>query len=189
MICYASLSSIFSSFFFLLWLLPLLMFLFFFFNDPAPPEIYPLPLPDALPIPRRLRHLRHRRGAPARLPGAHRQGEDGLLERPDGRVRAPAVRRGHAGDRGGHGRGGEARRDHGRRRRRLGGGRRGLRRQAHARLHRRRRRARVSRGETAPGRRRARGRVRRRSEEHTSELQSLAYLVCRLLLEKKKKET
>src|SRR5205823_8647125 len=37
-----------------------------------------------------------------------------------------------------------------------------------------------------------RGRVRRcvtssaRSEEHTSELQSLAYLVCRLLLEKKK---
>src|SRR5205823_14939747 len=29
----------------------------------------------------------------------------------------------------------------------------------------------------------------RRSEEHTSELQSLAYLVCRLLLEKKKKTT
>src|SRR2546425_4904875 len=28
---------------------------------------------------------------------------------------------------------------------------------------------------------------RGRSEEHTSELQSLAYLVCRLLLEKKKK--
>src|SRR2546425_4354877 len=28
----------------------------------------------------------------------------------------------------------------------------------------------------------------RRSEEHTSELQSLAYLVCRLLLEKKKKK-
>src|SRR5687767_15350021 len=28
---------------------------------------------------------------------------------------------------------------------------------------------------------------RYRSEEHTSELQSLAYLVCRLLLEKKKK--
>src|SRR2546425_7799444 len=28
-----------------------------------------------------------------------------------------------------------------------------------------------------------------RSEEHTSELQSLAYLVCRLLLEKKKKKT
>src|SRR2546423_14848947 len=30
---------------------------------------------------------------------------------------------------------------------------------------------------------------RERSEEHTSELQSLAYLVCRLLLEKKKKKT
>src|SRR5229473_6433537 len=29
--------------------------------------------------------------------------------------------------------------------------------------------------------------VHARSEEHTSELQSLAYLVCRLLLEKKKK--
>src|SRR5687767_15599620 len=29
-------------------------------------------------------------------------------------------------------------------------------------------------------------RPRQRSEEHTSELQSLAYLVCRLLLEKKK---
>src|SRR5687767_15495430 len=47
------------------------------------------------------------------------------------------------------------------------------------------------RGRAAAGRRRgARGRtarVRGRSEEHTSELQSLAYLVCRLLLEKKKK--
>src|SRR3712207_7519976 len=30
-------------------------------------------------------------------------------------------------------------------------------------------------------------RIRRRSEEHTSELQSRQYLVCRLLLEKKKK--
>src|SRR2546425_9316604 len=41
------------------------------------------------------------------------------------------------------------------------------------------------------GRRRTRASSRpesgRRSEEHTSELQSLAYLVCRLLLEKKKK--
>src|SRR5205823_7608488 len=34
---------------------------------------------------------------------------------------------------------------------------------------------------------RARARRQLRSEEHTSELQSLAYLVCRLLLEKKKK--
>src|SRR2546425_7833303 len=32
----------------------------------------------------------------------------------------------------------------------------------------------------------AKGRLFQRSEEHTSELQSLAYLVCRLLLEKKK---
>src|SRR2546425_8327606 len=30
------------------------------------------------------------------------------------------------------------------------------------------------------------GQIVQRSEEHTSELQSLAYLVCRLLLEKKK---
>src|SRR2546425_5236940 len=30
--------------------------------------------------------------------------------------------------------------------------------------------------------------ARARSEEHTSELQSLAYLVCRLLLEKKKQQ-
>src|SRR5205823_11259619 len=34
----------------------------------------------------------------------------------------------------------------------------------------------------------ARARDRDRSEEHTSELQSLAYLVCRLLLEKKNKK-
>src|SRR2546425_6307464 len=33
------------------------------------------------------------------------------------------------------------------------------------------------------------GIIAQRSEEHTSELQSLAYLVCRLLLEKKKKLT
>src|SRR2546425_7036931 len=40
----------------------------------------------------------------------------------------------------------------------------------------------------APPARRVRDAGRRaRSEEHTSELQSLAYLVCRLLLEKKKK--
>src|SRR2546425_4947789 len=31
--------------------------------------------------------------------------------------------------------------------------------------------------------------LKTRSEEHTSELQSLAYLVCRLLLEKKKKKS
>src|SRR2546425_7284117 len=43
-----------------------------------------------------------------------------------------------------------------------------------------------------PARRARRGGARpvraRRSEEHTSELQSLAYLVCRLLLEKKKRK-
>src|SRR3989441_4980614 len=39
---------------------------------------------------------------------------------------------------------------------------------------------------TALPRRQELGRVEGRSEEHTSELQSLAYLVCRLLLEKKK---
>src|SRR5215213_10523176 len=39
----------------------------------------------------------------------------------------------------------------------------------------------------APRRRRA-GRPAGRSEEHTSELQSLTNLVCRLLLEKKKKK-
>src|SRR2546425_8751236 len=37
-----------------------------------------------------------------------------------------------------------------------------------------------------PARLRGRDQSSRRSEEHTSELQSLAYLVCRLLLEKKK---
>src|SRR3712207_8222258 len=39
----------------------------------------------------------------------------------------------------------------------------------------------------APRMTRARRRRRERSEEHTSELQSRQYLVCRLLLEKKKK--
>src|SRR3712207_8591382 len=41
----------------------------------------------------------------------------------------------------------------------------------------------------APGRPRAAGRRHRRSEEHTSELQSRQYLVCRLLLEKKNSRT
>src|SRR6266404_7176873 len=40
---------------------------------------------------------------------------------------------------------------------------------------------------TGCARSRARSSPVARSEEHTSELQSLAYLVCRLLLEKKKK--
>src|SRR2546425_2604270 len=48
---------------------------------------------------------------------------------------------------------------------------------------------RVARGGRSTGFRAARPRLRLRSEEHTSELQSLAYLVCRLLLEKKKRDT
>src|SRR3989441_6717966 len=53
---------------------------------------------------------------------------------------------------------------------------------------RRARRHRVGADAEAPAHRRPdRLAVRVRSEEHTSELQSLAYLVCRLLLEKKKK--
>src|SRR2546422_5683236 len=40
-----------------------------------------------------------------------------------------------------------------------------------------------------PGPTRGRRRSTRRSEEHTSELQSRLHLVCRLLLEKKKKKT
>src|SRR2546425_1608459 len=41
---------------------------------------------------------------------------------------------------------------------------------------------------SAPGDPRDSPTITWRSEEHTSELQSLAYLVCRLLLEKKKKK-
>src|SRR2546425_6654349 len=50
---------------------------------------------------------------------------------------------------------------------------------------------RPSRRSSAPPAHEPRGTLRyaSRSEEHTSELQSLAYLVCRLLLEKKKKTT
>src|SRR5205814_5812262 len=39
-----------------------------------------------------------------------------------------------------------------------------------------------------PGKQRISPELRHRSEEHTSELQSLRHLVCRLLLEKKKKK-
>src|SRR3712207_7129042 len=45
------------------------------------------------------------------------------------------------------------------------------------------------RSSSAPACSRSRRRARRRSEEHTSELQSRQYLVCRLLLEKKKRVT
>src|SRR3712207_8308255 len=47
--------------------------------------------------------------------------------------------------------------------------------------------ARQERGPALGGRHRARPAHGDRSEEHTSELQSRQYLVCRLLLEKKKK--
>src|SRR2546425_9517125 len=61
------------------------------------------------------------------------------------------------------------------------------------RLTRRRRRRKSSSGTVRPrcsagSSKRLRPTPHKRSEEHTSELQSLAYLVCRLLLEKKKKK-
>src|SRR6266545_5587500 len=49
-------------------------------------------------------------------------------------------------------------------------------------------RSRPSKTVFAPSRRGCREPSDTRSEEHTSELQSLAYLVCRLLLEKKKQQ-
>src|SRR5438309_7465163 len=54
---------------------------------------------------------------------------------------------------------------------------------------RRRGRDRRREGRDARARRNRRGARVRRSEEHTSELQSQFHLVCRLLLEKKKKQT
>src|SRR2546425_4694637 len=57
---------------------------------------------------------------------------------------------------------------------------------ARARTRHGRRRGRATRAAMAQASRIARLLGPERSEEHTSELQSLAYLVCRLLLEKKK---
>src|SRR3989441_7923035 len=51
-----------------------------------------------------------------------------------------------------------------------------------------RREVRVRANSSAPTAVASRANAYARSEEHTSELQSLAYLVCRLLLEKKKKK-
>src|SRR3954463_13547413 len=48
-----------------------LVLVFFFFNDPAPPEIYPLSLPDAFPISR-----------PALRAGLHALGVDDRRRRP-----------------------------------------------------------------------------------------------------------
>src|SRR2546427_11191556 len=56
----------------------LLFFFFFFFNDPAPPEIYPLPLHDALPLPGD--------GRPAPAPRAVHAG-DGVARNPGTRSR------------------------------------------------------------------------------------------------------
>src|SRR2546425_9514267 len=120
-------------YFFLILILPMI-FIFFFFNDTATTEIYPLSLPDALPISLRQPDRRtgadegsERRGAPG-VPGSARPADRGGEQRGRGRTRQGQPLRS-------------------------------------------RRTARVSGGAG-------------RSEEHTSELQSLAYLVCRLLLEK-----
>src|SRR2546425_13303501 len=107
---------------------------FFFFNDPPTPEIYPFPLPDALPI--------------------------FLVERERRAAVALALRRKRLG---------------------LGG-----RFPAHlSQATRESSRSREPRYNIPQRAVDARG-EEDRSEEHTSELQSLAYLVCRLLLEKKK---
>src|SRR5258707_12540275 len=91
------------------------VFFFFFFNDPATPEIYPLPLHDPLPIFRST--AKHTPASPGRASLSRRR-------------YAPRSGRHSTGDAGRW----------------------------------------------------------TRSEEHTSELQSRQYLVCRLLLEKKKNE-
>src|SRR5256714_7973720 len=110
---------------------PLLLSFFFFLNDPAPPEISPLPLPDALPIPT--------------------AGSSGAAGAAGSRTRdqrqAPAPTRTAAAvipTTGSH---------------------------------------QASSPKPWCG---GAARMASRSEEHTSELQSLAYIVCRLLLEKKK---
>src|SRR5256714_4063261 len=109
-------------------------FLFFFFNDPAPPEISPLSLPDALPISFQLARL----ALPVDQDRRHENEQQHDRERRGDRPVAvaeefePQDLPDHRG---------------GRRAEQIGND---------------------------------------RSEEHTSELQSLAYLVCRLLLEKKK---
>src|SRR3712207_8682609 len=102
------------------------MCLFFFFNDTATTEIYPLPLPDALPICRIRRHARRRtlvRASPHQPSALNASVGSILSARPRGTAHAVSP----------------------------------------------------TTSMTASA----------RSEEHTSELQSRQYLVCRLLLEKK----
>src|SRR3712207_6996528 len=103
--------------------MPLLFFVFFFFNDPATPEIYTLPLHDALPISAASTRSAAR-PPPPRSSASPRTRPCSWPSRPS--RASPA--------------------------------------------------ATASRTSRPP----------RRSEEHTSELQSRQYLVCRLLLEKKK---
>src|SRR5256885_5180350 len=116
-------------FFFFFFLLILFFFFFFFFNDPAPPEISPLPLHDALPILSRICLA---------SPTPFGLGNNDRYHRRSGcadGVSAPFC----------------------------------------------------SRAGSAFPMASARSVRHRRSEEHTSELQSPCNLVCRLLLEKKKK--
>src|SRR3989441_3959162 len=114
-------------------LIPSFLSFFFFLNDTATPEIYPLPLPDALPISKELGMSPPQLEA---LPG-EQELPASVLEMLGRRARGDAA--------GAH-----------------------------------------FREQGAPAAVVDRAAVER-SEEHTSELQSLAYLVCRLLLEKKKK--
>src|SRR2546423_12003852 len=107
---------------------------FFFLNDPAPPEISPLPLPAAFPI--------SLAGGPITTPWGEVEFRPPVAENLAVWTKALGCPQGA-----------RSVRDEG-----------GLRIESFG-----------------PGRDGA------RSEEHTSELQSLAYLVCRLLLEKKKK--
>src|SRR2546423_14586322 len=62
------------------------IFFFFFFNDPAPPEFYPLSLPDALPISQL---------APGRVPRGGRPGH-GPVSQP--RRAQEGLRRAAGGD-------------------------------------------------------------------------------------------
>src|SRR2546430_6029194 len=120
----------FSLFCFFLPLRPLFLFFFFFFNDPAPTEIYPLPLHDALPI-----YVRRALAMAVDLPQLIKVVTEGSGSAPsDLEVLPPKP----------------------------------------------------CRIPTVPGNLPAHD---VRSEEHTSELQSQSNLVCRLLLEKKKKNT
>src|SRR2546430_11432818 len=107
----------------------LVLFFFFFFNDPAPPEISPLPLHDALPI--------------STSPPASRGPASACSRRRSPRATPSAASPSRAA-------------------------------------------ARRSRAASSTTWWASRSRRVRRSEEHTSELQSQSNLVCRLLLEKKK---